>query len=136
MNNPAEAINNTLDELCSKWLECKQREQEANKSRLAVESAIIKIAGCKTEGAQTSHTDRFKVTTTGKVSRKMDWDKWEEVKGSIPASIHPVKLKPVLDEVGVKWLFDNDKEIYNLLPLVVKPAKTEVGIVAIAEPTK
>lgn len=136
MNNPAKEINATLDSLCAAWLECKKREQEANKARLEIESEIIKITGCKTEGAQTCHTDQFKVTTTGKITRTMDWDEWEKVKDQIPVDIRPIKTKEVLDEVGVKWLFDNNREIYSLLPLVVKPAKPGVGIVAIAEPAK
>lgn len=136
MNNPAKEINATLDSLCAAWTEAKRLEQEANKSRLKIESEIIKITGCKTEGSQTSHTDQFKITTTGKITRTMDWDEWEKVKDQIPEDIRPIKTKEVLDEVGVKWLFDNNREIYSLLPLVVKPAKPGVGIVAIAEPAK
>jgi hypothetical protein len=58
----------------------------------------------------------------------MDWDRWPEVKEKIPAHLRPVKTKEELDERGVKWLAENRPELYALLPLEVKPAKTAVNI--------
>ena len=84
--------------------------------------------GKKDEGAQTHDAGAFKVAVTGKVTRKMDWDKWDAVKSSIPANLHPVKMKPELDEKGVKYLQANEPEIYKQLPIEVKPAKTAVEV--------
>lgn len=117
-----------LKELCSKWLAAKQAEAEWNKRRVEVEEQIVAITGKKDEGAQTTNEDGFKITVTGKVTRKMDWDKWKEIEGSIPAALRPVKYKPELDEKGVKYLMQNEPEIYARLPIEVKPAKTAVTI--------
>lgn len=117
-----------LKQLCTDWLKAKVDEARANKSRLAIEEDIVAIVGKRAEGAQTTEQDGFKVTTTGKVTRKLDWDKWEKVKDQIPANLRPIKTKEELDEKGVKYLQDNEPEIYKLLPIEIKPAKTAVEI--------
>lgn len=126
----AEAI---LATLATQWLECKAREQKASKERLEVENKIISITGNKEEGAETTNITGFKIAVTGKLNRKMDWEKWEEVKCQIPDEIHPVKESPELDEAGVKWLFENKKEMYKILPLTITPAKTAVKVEATVE---
>ena len=117
-----------LKDLCNEWLKAKADETRANKSRIAIEDDIVAIVGKRTEGAQTTESDGFKVTTTGKLTRKMDWDKWAAVKDQIPQSLRPIKIKEELDEKGVKYLQENEPEIYNLLPIEIKPAKTAVEI--------
>jgi hypothetical protein len=118
----------SLEELCADWLEAKTREQKANADRVAVEQKIEALTGKKDEGSQTHEAGTFKVTVTGKVTRKMDWDKWATVRDSIPAELHPVKMKPELDERGVKWLRDNRPDLYERLPIEVKTAKTAVEV--------
>ena len=94
--------------------------------RIAIEEQIVSLTGKRDEGAKTVDATGFKITVTGKISRKMDWKAWETVKAQIPPEMHPVKLKPELDEKGVKWLADNQPDIYKLLPITVAPAKTAV----------
>lgn len=118
----------SVQELCNEWLQAKKDEASANKRRVEIENQIVGITGKREEGSQTHETCGFKVTVTGKVTRKMDWKAWEEVKGKIAPALHPVKMKPELDEKGVKWLHDNEPEIYALLPIEVKPAKTAVEV--------
>lgn len=117
-----------LKQLCTDWLKAKADEGRANKARVAIEEDIVAIIGKRDEGAQTIEQDGFKVTTTGKVTRKMDWDKWTAIKDQIPANLRPVKTKEELDEKGVKYLKDNEPEIYKLLPIEIKPAKTAVEV--------
>lgn len=121
-------MSEQLLKLCAQWLEAKAAEQRANKTRIAIEDDIVALTGKKDEGAQTHSIDGFKVTITGKVSRKMDWDKWAAIKNQIPENLRPVKIKEELDERGVRYLADNEPEIYKLLPIEVKPAKTAVEI--------
>lgn len=122
---------NELKELCNKWLHAKANETKATKERIAIEDEIVALTGKKEEGAQTIDAGAFKVTVTGKVSRKMDWTAWETVKHSIPTNLHPVKLKPELDERGVKYLQANEPDIYKILPIEIKPAKTAVEVKAV-----
>jgi hypothetical protein len=77
---------------------------------------------------QSTDSSKFESNITSKISRKMDWKAWEAIKAQIPPEMHPVKLKPELDEKGVKWLADNQPDIYKLLPIEVKPAKTAVEV--------
>lgn len=121
----------SLEALCADWLAAKDVERKATADRVAIEDQIVAITGKRDEGAQTHEAGAFKVAVTGKVTRKMDWDKWDQVKASIPANLHPVKLKPELDEKGVKWLRDNQPDLYALLPMETKPAKTAVEVKAV-----
>lgn len=128
-------MSQTIEQLCTNWLAAKKAEQKANAERVAIEDSIVALTGKRDEGAKTVDATGFKITVTGKISRKMDWKAWETIKAQIPADMHPVKLKPELDEKGCKWLADNQPDIYKLLPIEVKPAKTavEVNPVEIAE---
>lgn len=124
---------NTLTTLCEQWLMHKAAETRAAAARVAVENDIILVVGRREEGAQSTTVPGFKLTITGKLIRKMDWAKWETVKARIPEVLHPVKLKPELDATGVKWLAANRPELYTLLPIEVKPAKTAVEVERVEE---
>lgn len=117
-----------VKELAESLLRAKAVERKANADRIAAEEALIAALGKRDEGAQTHNIDGFKITITGKVSRKMDWKAWMEIEESIPPALRPVKMKPELDERGVKYLQANEPEIYKLLPLTVTPAKTAVDV--------
>lgn len=117
-----------VQQLCNEWLQAKKEEAAANKRRVEIEDQIVFIIGKRDEGSKTHDLGGFKVTVTGKVTRKMDWKAWETVKEQIAPNLHPVKMEPKLDEKGVKWLHDNEPDIYKLLPIEVKPAKTAVDV--------
>lgn len=119
---------NELEGLCQEWLDAKKAETKATSNRVEIEEKIIALTGKRDEGAQTHEAGAFKVAVTGKITRKMDWDKWDAIKASIPPNLHPVKMKPELDEKGVRYLQANEPEIYKLLPMEVKPAKTAVEV--------
>lgn len=121
----------TLEQLSAEWLSAKAEEARAAKRRLVIEEQIIALTGKRDEGSQTVDATGFKITVTGKVSRKMDWAKWDQIKTQIAPVLWPVKMKPVLDEKGVKWLQQNEVEIYAMLPLEVEPAKTAIEVKAV-----
>ena len=120
----------SIEELCVKWIGAKHAESEWNLRRIEIEKEIVAITGKRDEGSETSEHGDWKVTVTGKLTRKMDWEKWKTVQAQIPASLHPVKFKPELDERGVKYLQANEPEIYKLLPIEVKDAKPAVEVKA------
>lgn len=118
-----------LNELCQKWLAAKARERQAAEERGKIEAQIIALTGQKAEGSQTHDAGAgFKVVVKGVMNRKMDWDAWEKIKDQIPAELRPVKMKPTLDETGVKWLQENRVDLYALLPITATPGKTGVEI--------
>ena len=127
-------MSQSVEQLCADWLKAKQSERKANADRVSIEAQIVELTGKRDEGAKTVEVSGFKITVTGKISRKMDWDAWEKIKAQIPADMHPVKLKPELDEKGVKWLAGNEPDIYKLLPIVSTPAKTAVEVKPVEVP--
>lgn len=119
-------------EIAEELFAAKQAEREANEKRVALEEELIGILGQKEEGAQTHHVGDYKITITGKLNRKIDWDMFDStIAARIPESMHPVKIKRELDETGVKYLANNEPQLYKVLAsaLTIKPAKTAVTIV-------
>jgi len=119
-------------EIASELFEAKLAEKEANERRVALEEELIALVGAREEGSQTHDIGDYKITITGKVTRKIDWDLFDkDIARNIPPSLHPVKLVRELDETGVKYLANNEPHLYKILAgaLTVKPAKTSVTIV-------
>lgn len=123
----------TPEGLAAEWLAHKEAENACNKARVAIEEAIIAKLGAKEQGAKTHDLEGFKVTVEGKLTWKLDEDKWSKIKDSVPEDRCPVSYIEVakLDEKGAKWLRENDKETWGKLAeaITVKPAKTSVKVV-------
>ena len=121
-------MSKTLEQLSEEWLAAKEKERQATDDRIAVEEAIIALTGKKDEGSQTIKADGFSIEVKGVINRKMDWKKWDDVCGQIPPALRPVKLKPELDITGVRYLQQNEPDIYALLPITVTPGKTGITV--------
>ena len=118
-------------EIANELFEAREAEKAANERRVELEEELIAILGQKEEGAQTHEVGDYKVTITGKLIRKIDWDLYDKsIAAKIPESLQPVKVKRELDDTGVKYLANNEPQIYRLLAkaLTIKPAKTAVNI--------
>lgn len=118
-------------EIANELFEAREAEKKANERRVELEEELIAILGQKEEGAQTHEVGDYKVTITGKLIRKIDWDLYDKsIAAKIPESLQPVKVKRELDDSGVKYLANNEPQIYRLLAkaLTIKPAKTAVNI--------
>ena len=119
-------------EVAQDLFDAKAEEAKATAKRIELEEELIALVGKKEEGAQTHTIGDFKVTITGRLNRKIDWKTFDEsISSKIPESLHPVKVKRELDETGVKYLENNEPQLYKLLSkaLTIKPAKTNVTIV-------
>jgi hypothetical protein len=122
----------TETEIADDLFAAKLEEKRATDKRVALEEELISLLGSKEEGAETHHVGVYKITITGKLNRKIDWDVFDaKVASKIPETLHPVKVKRELDDTGVKYLANNEPQFYKLLSaaLTVKPAKTSVTIV-------
>ena len=118
-------------EIANELFDAREAEKKANERRVELEEELIAILGQKEEGAQTHEVGDYKVTITGKLIRKIDWDLYDQsIAAKIPESLQPVKVKRELDDTGVKYLANNEPQIYRLLAkaLTIKPAKTAVNI--------
>jgi hypothetical protein len=87
------------------------------------------VLGKREEGSKTHAVGSYKVTITGRINRKIDWELFDQVSSKIPETLWPVKR--TLDVTGVKYLANNEPQLYKVLSpaLTVEPAKTTVSIV-------
>lgn len=123
MRNQTEIVKDLWD--------AKVAEKEANEKRIALEEELIAVLGAKEEGSEKHEIDGFKVTIEGKLIRKIDWKEFDAfVASKIPESLHPVKTVREVDVAGVKYLANNEPQLYKVLSraLTVKPAKTYVKL--------
>lgn len=118
-----------IEALSADWIAAKSAEEAANKARIDIENRLIAALGQKEEGAQTHNIGQYKIEIVGKVSRKLDFAAWDIIKDKFPENLRPIKVKEELDEKGVKYLQQNEPQLYAILPLEVKPAKTAVKVV-------
>ncbi len=131
MNKPTN--NPTIDQFCQQWRQAKQAEDQAKKTRTEIEQQMLEVlAFNKPEGSETIKTDTFKVTLTGKLNRKLDTHKWEQVKESIPPQLNPVEesISYKIIDKGIRYLEANEPDTYKLIApcLTTTPAKTAVKV--------
>lgn len=119
-----------MKQLITALSSAKKAEEKAKAKRIKAEEALIEALGKRDEGSKSYTVDDWTVTITAKLNRSIDWDKWDQVSGTVPKNLHPVKTKRELDVKGVKWLKDHDAKNYKLLVpcLTSKPGKTAVTI--------
>lgn len=119
-----------LANLANQWRDAKRDEENARDHRLRIEQEIIELTGHKEEGSQTHKAGDWKVTVTGKLTRKLDADKWAEIEPSIPEAMRPVIHKPTLETKGLRYLENNEPEIFARIAKAIetKPAKPAVTV--------
>lgn len=119
-----------LEELAGQWRDAKRAEERARDERVNVEQQIIALTGCKEEGSKTHEAGDFKITVTGKLNRKLDLPIWRDIESKIPENLRPVTYKPSLDLKGLRYLQNNEPEIYAIAAKAIetKPAKTAINI--------
>ena len=116
-------------EIADELFKAKQAEREAEEKRIALEEELVAVLGKRDEGSKTHTVGSYKVTITGRINRKIDWELFDQVSSKIPETLWPVKR--TLDVTGVKYLANNEPQLYKVLSpaLTVEPAKTTVSIV-------
>ena len=115
-------------EIAEDLFKAKQAEREAEERRIQLEEELVAVLGKRDEGSKTHTVGQYKVVITGRVNRKIDWEAFDQLSHKIPENLWPVKR--ALDETGVKYLANNEPQLYKLLSkaLTIKPAKTAVTI--------
>lgn len=118
-----------IDQLAHELAEAKALEDSARQARILVEGKIIEALGVKDEGSTTFKGLKYKITTTGKISRSLDVGTWDAIKNHVPAEFWPVTMKPEIDTKGLKWLKENQAAIYTTVcqAISAKPAKPAVS---------
>jgi len=117
----------TLDELAELWTQTKAAEDQHRKDRVAIEDAILAITDAKEEGSETTTTDHYKVTTTARLIRKIDFKVYDQIVDQIPEQLRPIKIKRELDSAGCKWLAANEPDVYRKLAVAIETKPGKVG---------
>jgi hypothetical protein len=136
INDGMTDIYATVDKFAEALEKAKGAEEAARLNRVAIEEKIIDLLGVRDEGSFSANTGRYKVTTTGKISRKVDWEQYyASVECCIPENMRPVRLKPELDLEGLRYLQNNDPDVYRIMAscITVTPGKPAVTIKEIKE---
>ena len=98
--------NRTVEDVVADWMDAKNEEVAANKRRIEIEEEVLSFLTSKIEGAESHQVGPYKVTLTGRLNRKVDWDFVQKL--GIPENMLPVKQKPELDLKGLRYLENNE----------------------------
>ena len=93
-------------------INAKAAEDQAKANRIAAEKALLPFLESVPEGSKTTDIDGFKVTVTSRVNRRASGDQLAGLQREIRGNLCPVKMVPKLDEPGLKWLQNNEPDIY------------------------
>lgn len=74
-------LTDDLNELAAMWLEAKEAERQAIEDRRRIEDSIKSLAGVaeNMEGTETVDPDQFTIKIVGRIDRKVDSDKLQEL---------------------------------------------------------
>ena len=118
-----------IDLLAFELKKAKELEESARQKRIQIEKKIIKAAGIKEEGSTTTNGNFFKITTTGKLTRKLDEKAWRAIAGQFGEDA-PVRTKVDVDTRALKKLAVDNPGLFQLAlsAITTKPAKGAVKI--------
>jgi hypothetical protein len=107
-----------LDDLSARWLRAKQIERQSIDERRKIESQLLSLIGIPEtfEGTETANTGEYKIKIVGRMSRKVDADKLNElaIENGLEAHLHNLfRWKP---EINAKAWSAADEAI--TLPLL------------------
>ena len=127
-----QATQSHLDMLSTEYLALKRVEAKAKAEMPELEKQIIAIVGEKEEGTTNCETLQFKISTTGKINRKLEVDALNGVRHLIPEAIFNrlINVKPAIDLKELRYVEANEPQIYSIIARAItsKPAKTAIRI--------
>lgn len=87
-------MGGNIEALCKSWLEAKRQEKEAQDNRRAIEDQLIEAFGVSPalDGSETHDLETIKVKVTGRITRKVDADKVQEIAAEIGAEAELMRL--------------------------------------------
>jgi len=123
-----------VDRLGFELAKAKKLEASAREKRVQIEQQLIDAIGAKEEGATTQAGDYFKVTTTGKLTRKLDVKAFNQIAAQLGEHA-PVKTTVSLDVRKLKKLAVDEPVMFSMMLDVIetKPAKTAVTVVEVSD---
>ena len=123
-----------VDLLGFELAKAKELEASAREKRVQIEQKFIEAIGAKEEGATTQSGNFFKVTTTGKLTRKLDVQAFNRIAAQLGEHA-PVKTTVSLDVRKLKKLAVDEPALFSMMLDVIetKPAKTAVTVMEVSD---
>lgn len=127
-----EKLTDDLNELSAMWLAEKEAEKCAVDNRRRIEDRIKSMAGVSEnlEGAESLALDCYKVKITGRIDRKVDADKVQELAAEFGLTDHLSSLFRWKPEINIGVWKSTDEAITNCLApaITAKPGRPSFSI--------
>jgi len=119
-----------MKELCQAVIMAKANERAAKEIRLTAEKELLKaIHPTKMEGTETTATDGFKISVTSKLTRKLDYEAYQELQ--IPENMSFVDFKPSINLKNLRMIERIDPSLAAKC-ITTKPAKPTIKLEEVA----
>ena len=126
-------LPNDMNELASMWLEAKAQEEDATADRRDIEDHIKKLATIaeNLEGTETIEPGRFEIKIVGRIDRKVDGDKVQELAAEFGLTDHLAKLFRWKPEINMAIWKAADESITKPLAgaITAKPGRPSFKII-------
>ena len=119
-----------LEHLSTYWLEYKEQERVAIENRRIVEDAMKSIIGIQDnlDGTQTEEKNRYIIKVVGRIDRKVDADKVQELAAEHGLTAHLASLFRWKPEINLKAWKDAEPTVTDKLAQAVTTTPGKIGI--------
>jgi len=129
----AKVLPNDMNELASMWLAAKKQEEDATADRRDIEDHIKKLAAVSEdhEGTETFEPGRYEIKIVGRIDRKVDGDKVQELAAEFGLTDHLAKLFRWKPEINMAIWKAADESITKPLAgaITAKPGRPSFKII-------
>lgn len=129
----AKVLPNDMNELASMWLAAKKQEEDATADRRDIEDHIKKLATIaeNLEGTESVDPGRFEIKIVGRIDRKVDGDKVQELAAEFGLTDHLAKLFRWKPEINMAIWKAADESITKPLAgaITAKPGRPSFKII-------
>jgi hypothetical protein len=127
----------TMEQMAAEWLEAKEAERVAVEKRRDLEDSMRKVASIRddTEGTETLALEGFRVKVVGRIDRKVDADKVQELAAEAGLTDHLSTLFRWKPEINMAIWKASDERITRPLAgaITAKPGRPSFTIDIIKE---
>ncbi len=129
----AKVLPNDMNELASMWLAAKKQEEDATADRRNIEDHIKKLATIaeNLDGTETVEPGRYEIKIVGRIDRKVDGDKVQELAAEFGLTDHLAKLFRWKPEINMAIWKAADESITKPLAAAItaKPGRPSFKII-------
>ena len=122
----------TMEKMAAEWLEAKEAERVAVEKRRDLEDSMRKVASIRddTEGTETLTLEGFRVKVVGRIDRKVDADKVQELAAEAGLTDHLSTLFRWKPEINMAIWKASDERITRPLAgaITAKPGRPSFKI--------